>query len=188
MTFTIPVGVFDAPDRRVLIQDISKQANKDKIQSVIWAAGLENPGDSAVDAYLVQHVVAGNFTLNLTKPIATHSVNGSQIITPPISNSTYPTGSADIPLENYQKMIIAHALFCAIGFLFMLPLGGLLARYIRTFYPVWFRLHWIFQFAIGGHMYAYEYSIGTHYSALQRVLSLVQVCFLGIYPFLPVRQ
>lgn len=49
-------------------------------------------------------------------------------------------------------MIIAHAIFCAIGFLLFLPAGALLARYLRTFIPgpVWFKGHAIFQFFIAG--------------------------------------
>ena len=49
-------------------------------------------------------------------------------------------------------MIIAHAIFCVVGFLFFLPAGALFARYLRTFVPgpIWFKTHAIFQFFIGG--------------------------------------
>lgn len=48
-------------------------------------------------------------------------------------------------------MIIAHAIFCTLGFLLFLPAGALLARYLRTFIPgpIWFRGHAILQFFIG---------------------------------------
>ena len=50
-------------------------------------------------------------------------------------------------------MIIAHAIFCTVGFLLFLPAGALLARYLRTFIPghIWFKGHAIFQFFIGRH-------------------------------------
>ncbi len=54
-----------------------------------------------------------------------------------------------IPLLPFEKYIVAHAIFCVIGFLGLLPLGALLARYTRTFSPKWYTAHWIVQFAIG---------------------------------------
>ena len=54
-----------------------------------------------------------------------------------------------IPLFPFEKYIIAHAIFCVIGFLGLLPLGALVARYTRTFTPKWYTAHWIIQFAIG---------------------------------------
>lgn len=50
-------------------------------------------------------------------------------------------------------MIIAHAIFCSVGFLLFLPAGALLARYLRTFIPghVWFKGHAILQLFIGKH-------------------------------------
>ncbi|KAJ7634492.1 hypothetical protein FB45DRAFT_989410 [Roridomyces roridus] len=43
-----------------------------------------------------------------------------------------------------------HALLCAIGFLILLPLGVLLARYARTFTRRWFWGHAIIQLLISG--------------------------------------
>ncbi|KAJ3007019.1 hypothetical protein NUW54_g3716 [Trametes sanguinea] len=54
-----------------------------------------------------------------------------------------------IPLFPFEKYIIAHAIFCVIGFLGFLPLGALLARYTRTYTPSWFTAHWICQLALG---------------------------------------
>ena len=56
-----------------------------------------------------------------------------------------------IPLLPFEKYIIAHAIFCVIGFLGLLPLGALVARYTRTFTPKWYTAHWIIQFAIGAY-------------------------------------
>jgi len=50
----------------------------------------------------------------------------------------------------YQKLIVGHGILCAVGFLFFLPAGALLARYLRTFSPTWFRGHWIAQFGFAG--------------------------------------
>ncbi|KAJ3794845.1 hypothetical protein GGU11DRAFT_271091 [Lentinula aff. detonsa] len=37
-----------------------------------------------------------------------------------------------------------------IGFLILLPIGVLLARYMRKFTPIWFKGHWFVQFAVSG--------------------------------------
>jgi Na+/phosphate symporter len=72
--------------------------------------------------------------------------------TTPSPTATGSSSGGGIPLRPYEKMIIAHAIFCVVGFLFFLPAGALLARYLRTFVPgpIWFKTHAIFQFFIGG--------------------------------------
>ena len=65
------------------------------------------------------------------------------------TTSSPTTQSLVIPLLPFEKYIVAHAVFSVIGFLGLLPLGALLARYTRTFSPKWFKAHWIVQFAIG---------------------------------------
>jgi len=47
-------------------------------------------------------------------------------------------------------MVVAHAIFCVVGFALFLPCGVLLARYLRTFTPTWYTGHWIAQFGIAG--------------------------------------
>ncbi|EDR00571.1 uncharacterized protein LACBIDRAFT_313222 [Laccaria bicolor S238N-H82] len=120
-------------------------ANSDQKQSVIYAFGTQNPGSSAKDATLVQHVDYGVLQLDLTKSSSTS--NGS---TGGTSSSGGSTSSEATPLMPYQRMIVAHATFCSVGFLLFLPAGALLARYSRTFTSVWFKGHWIAQFALAG--------------------------------------
>ncbi|KAI0779571.1 hypothetical protein C8Q74DRAFT_1217052 [Fomes fomentarius] len=67
-----------------------------------------------------------------------------------------------IPLLPFEKYIVAHAIFCVIGFLGLLPLGALLARYTRTFSPKWYTAHWIVQFAIAGPVIIIGVSLGFH--------------------------
>lgn len=110
-------------------------------QNIIWAFGRTNPGSSDPGATLVQHLNSGPTSLDLSKPISPGSS------TPPGNSG----GSLDdIPLEPYQKLIAAHAIFCVLGFLFFLPAGALLARYLRTFSNAWFRGHWILQWLLAG--------------------------------------
>ncbi|KAJ3846119.1 hypothetical protein EV368DRAFT_89540 [Lentinula lateritia] len=53
------------------------------------------------------------------------------------------------PRHGPQLLVIGHAImFKKIGFLFLRPIGALLARYMRTCTPIWFKGHWIVQFAV----------------------------------------
>jgi len=119
-------------------------SNSDTTQSLIYAVGTINPDSSSVSATLIQHTDFGAIQLDLTSPV---SSDGS---------SSYPTsgssGVVGIPLQPYQQMIIAHAIFCTLGFLLFLPAGALLARYLRTFIPghVWFKGHAVLQLFIAG--------------------------------------
>jgi len=113
---------------------------------LIYALGSTNPDSSAVNADLLQHVDYGSIQLDLTKKVTSTAS--------PTASGSSPSGgsSGGIPLRPYEKMIIAHAIFCVVGFLFFLPAGALFARYLRTFVPgpIWFKTHAIFQFFIGG--------------------------------------
>ncbi|KAF8906571.1 hypothetical protein CPB84DRAFT_1882361 [Gymnopilus junonius] len=120
----------------------SVPSNSDTKQPVIFAIGTTNPGSSAEDATLNQHTDYGILQLDLAKQI-----NNSD------PGNLPPTGSSDSfsPLLPYQRLIVAHAIFCTVGFLLFLPAGALLARYLRNFLPTtWFQTHWIVQFVIAG--------------------------------------
>lgn len=107
-------------------------------QSHIWAFGNVKP-DEAADSTLQQHLDSGPFNLDLTKAVD-----------PSLTPSPLPVGASHIPLMPYQKTIIAHAVLVTVGFLFLLPIGALLARYIRTVSPKWFVGHWVIQAGLGG--------------------------------------
>jgi len=117
-------------------------SNSDTTQSLIYAFGTTNPGSSSVSATLLEHSDYGAIQIDLTQDISSSTGTGS----------SPSTGVVGIPLLPYQKMIIAHAIFCTVGLLLFLPAGALLARYLRTFVPgpVWFNGHAILQFFIAG--------------------------------------
>jgi len=56
----------------------------------------------------------------------------------------------DLPLSPFEKKIRNHALLCSIGFLVLLPVGVLIARYTRTFTNRWLYPHWFFQLFVAG--------------------------------------
>ncbi|KAJ7697627.1 hypothetical protein B0H17DRAFT_1197287 [Mycena rosella] len=57
---------------------------------------------------------------------------------------------ATIPLIPIEILVRNHAILCTIGFLILLPLGVLLARYARTFTRRWFWGHAVMQLVISG--------------------------------------
>lgn len=50
-------------------------------------------------------------------------------------------GDSSVPLNNYERLIVLHALSMSFGFLVLLPAGALLARYARPFTTMWFKIH-----------------------------------------------
>jgi len=121
-------------------------ANSDTVQHVIWAFGTNAPSSAAVDATLQQHLDSGTFTLDLTKTIDSNSTSSSS----PSSSSGSGSSESSIPLTPEQKLIAAHAIISAIGFLLLLPAGAFTARFLRTFTTVWFKGHFAVQFFIAG--------------------------------------
>ncbi|KAF9448143.1 hypothetical protein P691DRAFT_670095 [Macrolepiota fuliginosa MF-IS2] len=60
--------------------------------------------------------------------------------------SDFPT----IPLNSLEKQAKTHAILCTTGFLVLLPIGVLVARYTRTYTAKWWLAHWTIQFLISG--------------------------------------
>lgn len=55
-----------------------------------------------------------------------------------------------LPLSQVEKDARNHALLCSIGFLILLPLGSLTARYLRTLTNGWWFGHWLTNFVVAG--------------------------------------
>jgi len=130
-------------------------------QNIIYAFGNVAPSSSEADATLQQHLDSESATLDLTKSSSTSTSSGASS-SPTSSGGSSNTGAGgssssgsgsvtdDIPLTPWQRLIVAHAIFCVVGFLLFLPAGALLARYLRTYTPSWYTGHWIAQFALAG--------------------------------------
>ena len=117
-------------------------------QDLIWAFGTERPSSSAPDAILVQHLESGPFVIDLGGSItSSDAASPAELPLTPVP--------PEVGLLSYQKYIIAHAILCVIGFLFLLPVGVLLARYFRTFTNKWFNGHAFVNFILGMHSFFY---------------------------------
>ena len=134
----------------------TRPSNSTGTEHLIWAFGSTNPNSSAVDAQLVQHVAYGRATLNTAITLALTSRNPLNPVSSNLTTAYVDPGNEDGggdiddgPLTSSDKMLIAHGILSAIGFVVVLPFGALIARYLRTFTPAWFAGHWVFQFVIG---------------------------------------
>lgn len=123
---------------------------------IIWAFSSQNPGSSAKDATIVQHLDSGPTTLDLTKTLAMDSKDPTNPVSTIAdastgygSGTTAPVAFSPPPLLPYEKYIIAHGIISVLAYLLLLPVGALIARYLRSFSPFWFKLHWIIQWVLG---------------------------------------
>ena len=112
----------------------------------------------------------GQSSLDLSKSLGTSSSSGST----PSSTSGNGSGSGNSngsggsnsggtsdPLTKREKMIIAHAIICVIAFLFLLPLGALVARYFRTSTTVWFKAHQAIQSFLAAPLIVIGFALGV---------------------------
>lgn len=132
--------------------------------TIVWAISTTRPPSNGPDAFLTQHVDQGSFTIDLAKPYTSSDPLGNTptsrpggtgpVYHPPGATNTF--GGSDLPafqlpsLLPYQRLLVIHAVLCSIGFLLVLPVGALVARWLRTFNRHWFKAHWITQVALGG--------------------------------------
>ncbi|KAG6917816.1 hypothetical protein DXG01_000876 [Tephrocybe rancida] len=129
------------------------ESNGDTTPFVIMAYSVEPPGSSDPAADIVQHYEFKTVRFDLTKGStgSTQTSGYSAAVPTKTSSGEHGTNPSDgIPLLPYQRMIVAHGIFCVVGFLLFLPGGALLARYLRVFTPTWFVGHSIAQFFLAG--------------------------------------
>ena len=125
--------------------------------NIVYAIGSQRPSSSDSSAPIAIHSSTGQMRLDLSKPIEGSDSNGNSDTnngSPAPDISQVPSGGSsgqeEEPLRKYEKVIVAHAAFMFIGYLVLLPAGALIARYLRTFSHVWYRIHWIVQVIAGG--------------------------------------
>ncbi|KAJ6538780.1 hypothetical protein DFH09DRAFT_1176218 [Mycena vulgaris] len=144
-----------SPPRVATLSESLSSANSDTKQPLIFGFGTQNPGSADKSATLLQHVDYGTISLDLTKALTTVTTTSNGVVStstsaPVTGDSSSGGATDDIPLTPHQRMIVAHAIFCVVGFALFLPSGVLVARYLRTFTPTWYTGHWIAQFGIAG--------------------------------------
>ncbi|KAI1790796.1 hypothetical protein LXA43DRAFT_1145135, partial [Ganoderma leucocontextum] len=139
----------------ILAFDIPK--NNDTIQSLVWAFGVTAPVADP-SAFIQQHLDAGTFSLDLSKELHVASVSASAPTTSTRSGGlattvdSAPSQSSPVTTSSLSRtdgLLVAHAALSAAGFLILLPLGTLVARWARVFTPRWFTAHWFINVVLG---------------------------------------
>ncbi|KAI0085035.1 hypothetical protein BDY19DRAFT_987219 [Irpex rosettiformis] len=152
--------------------------------TIIWAFGGTGPGSSAVDASLTQHLNSGPTQIDLSQSLTANSIDPTNPVSTIAQSTSSSSGSASsastsgdqvfsgIPLLPYQKYIIAHAILSMLGFLVFLPLGAIIARWLRTFSSIWFTAHWVLQFGVAMPIIVTGFALGVHAVKLNGVQNL----------------
>lgn len=124
--------------------------------NIVYAIGPQRPSSSDSSAPIEIHRSTGQMRLDLSKPIEGSNDNGDSDSGTDNGSSApddqVPSGGSseeEEPLRKHEKVIVAHAAFMFIGYLVLLPAGALIARYLRTFSNVWYKIHWIIQVIAG---------------------------------------
>jgi hypothetical protein len=128
---------------------------------MIYALSRTRPSSSDVAANMIRHNINGQFLLDLTQTVAdipTASASSSGTVSATSSALALPTatgGSSNGQFDSIrysprEMKFIAHGVLSALGFCFFLPLGVLLARFARIWWPRWFTAHWIVQAGLAG--------------------------------------
>ncbi|TFK90960.1 hypothetical protein K466DRAFT_635248 [Polyporus arcularius HHB13444] len=148
----------------ILVFDIPK--NNDTVQSLIWAFGV-TPPDASPDAQIEQHLDAGTLSLDLTKELDEGS--GS-----PSSSIATLNGASQA-----NSLLVVHAALSAAGFLILLPMGSLVARWSRIFTSKWFTAHWFINVVLGIPFICVGWALGPLAVAQQgreHIVTVHQIC------------
>lgn len=128
----------------------------------IWAFGLNHVKSSlASHPSIGQHFAAGMLKLDFTKVLPNTEEesapsNSSDSVRPvPGTTMTEPASHPDHhdhalvkPFASHERLVIGHGLLVTLGFLVLLPMGSLIARWSRTFTPKWFKIHRALNFYV----------------------------------------
>ncbi|KAF9009358.1 hypothetical protein BDQ17DRAFT_1235413 [Cyathus striatus] len=133
-------------------------ASDEPSETLIWAYSMSRPA-KAPDSVLKPHYMAGFFNLDLTKPLAKpletevhgqphHQDDSSKDGSSQPSNEVPIAADGSGQLTVQERILIVHAIFVSLGFLGLLPIGVITARWTRTFSSTWFKQHWILNMAL----------------------------------------
>jgi len=134
------------------------------------------------------HSLTGVMTLNFSKDFVTSS-------TPPKEPLPIPGVTTAKESPRVENLIRLHAFLVSFGFLVLLPLGALVARYSRVFKVKWFPYHWKINFYIGGPIITVGVLLGPvivfskdtyriHFANGHEVIGILLLAFYYIQVFL----
>ncbi|TFK26447.1 hypothetical protein FA15DRAFT_667538 [Coprinopsis marcescibilis] len=127
-------------------------------KKLIWAYGRGRPSGESYNSHIYRHTAIGYFDIDLTKGISGEPVKkpttkpstGKDDKHPAAGGKTNPgTPQPSTPKhDTHGKTVLVHAFLLTLGFLVFLPIGVLTGRWTRTISPIWFKVHWILNWAL----------------------------------------
>jgi hypothetical protein len=133
---------------------------EDPIERLIWAYSMTRPDSDSKNAHLQVHYRGGSLRVNFSKEAIPPPPPGASIDMSGHHHGTEDTTIFEgdngagvftddgVPWGNHEKLIAAHAVLLASGFLILLPGGTLIARWTRTITPKWFKAHSIINMTV----------------------------------------
>ena len=112
------------------------------LTTFVWAFSYFRPDSASPETDIRQHYIAGTLKLDLNKEL-TPTVADSQ----PVSGST--TADPPEPYSLHEMLVLGHGFLLSVGFLVILPVGSLVARWTRTITPTWFKVHRFSNYLLG---------------------------------------
>ncbi|KAH9901153.1 hypothetical protein C8Q73DRAFT_232853 [Cubamyces lactineus] len=94
----------------------------------------------------------GSASNNLVQPASSTATSGSPAPSgrqPPSQSSPPPSAAETVAESGAHGLLVAHAVFSAAGFVMLLPLSALVARWARTLTPRWLSAHWVLSVLLG---------------------------------------
>ncbi|KIL69527.1 hypothetical protein M378DRAFT_97157 [Amanita muscaria Koide BX008] len=119
--------------------------------SIIWAYSRQRPSSSDPSSRLQYHNARGVLNLNFgsspkNSDSSPHNSDSPSNTGSPASSDPSPTS---VPLTRHERVIFLHGVLVSFGFFVVLPTGGLVARYTRTFTSKWFKVHQLCNMFVG---------------------------------------
>ncbi|KAG8745774.1 hypothetical protein FRC10_007035 [Ceratobasidium sp. 414] len=164
-------------------------------ENMIYAMSTHKPGGSDPTASIQEHNFYGAFKLDMTQTVAdlpgaaasnsatgTASQTPSALPVPTLSSGSNNSPDIFIPYTSTEKQFIAHGILSGLGFCFFLPIGVLQARFLRIWWPRWFKTHWIVQAGLAGPFIVVGFALaviavqetgGRHFSDKHMLVGLV---------------
>jgi hypothetical protein len=112
-------------------------------------------------------------------PVSVPSVTASPVPMSPVS------APAVVPLSPRARVARDHAVLASVAWLIILPLGALVARYLRTFTRKWFWGHAIIQLVVAAPIFYVGWARGHTFAGFSDLhyFDLHTVCYSSIRPW-----
>ncbi|KAF9264883.1 hypothetical protein L218DRAFT_211097 [Marasmius fiardii PR-910] len=147
----------------------------------IWAFSYFRPNSSDPEAPMLQHFVAGRLDLDLNKDLVHYVHHGSDKAP---SRPVVETTESPVPYTVHELIVLGHGFLASVGFLVLLPIGSLAARWTRTVTPRWIKVHRISNYLLGLPVIAIGWLLGPFAvfdAQASHFLDAHQICGLVLF-------